>query len=186
MDVIASFAVIGLCGLVAFALYLLMRGNPGGGGGTGGGGGGGETVIVPVMHIEQLDENCEHVVATFKVGTIGEKGLSISRPGAETGDILLSSRVDCAHTVSTQHILIGHDEKGYFLQDNHSKNSTFLDGDPNPVDELDITDGMIVWLGDQPIRFVFRKKFEKKPVQPQPDGGENRHSGGVLRRKHQH
>ena len=111
------------------------------------------TVVPDRLIMEQLNPKTMKSVKEFKVGSIPKEGVSISRPNAEVDDgILLSKATSEAFTVSPHHAVIAEDEKGLFIQDCHSKNNMF-DKDHNKVEELDITDGMIVYLGRQPVRF---------------------------------
>ena len=86
MELIPSLAVICLCGLIAFVLFLFMRGSSlaefarglkdrfGGntkhGHGSGGSRGRGVTMVSTKLIVEQLDEDLRTVIDHFDVGEI--------------------------------------------------------------------------------------------------------------------
>lgn len=174
MDVLSSFVVIALCGVVAFFLYLFSAGklptkppkpnppvvdppppgNPG------------DTVLSPNLKVEQLDASCQNVIESYIISVKENHAWYISRPDAE-GDIVLKKTTsrgrdaDCAYTVSRMHAVIGCDQKGLFIQDNNSTNGMFLFGNSTPQDELPITDKLLITLGDQPIRFSLLSRFAR-------------------------
>ena len=189
MDVMAGMAVIALCALIAFALYMLMRGEKSNNfdtdqpsAGKGIRTGRSPTILVPKFYIEQLSEDGKQTIERFPVCEIRDTGISISRPDATLGDIKLAQQ-QCAYTVSELHALIGWDERGYFLQDNGSANHTYVQGKPDPVHEIDIEDNLVVYLGMQPLRFTFYKRYEvgddRRTETPQ-------FRPAVLRRKENH
>ena len=70
------------------------------------------TRLVSKLSIEQLD-NRGMVVNTFDVNEIPPEGVTISRPGAKLGDVILSEKGgEDAMTVGTEAIVLGEDEKG--------------------------------------------------------------------------
>lgn len=111
------------------------------------------TVLLPVLLMDQLDPRTMKVVKTFKVHDIPSAGVTVSRPNALYGDIYLSDAVNAAYSVSEEHIRIGKDEKGMFIQDNGSSNKLRVLGQNDPVDEVPITDKLVVLLGLQPLCF---------------------------------
>ncbi len=124
----------------------------------------------PVLFfVEQLDpSDPQQVVQTFPVCEIPYDGVTISRPNAQKGTIKLSGQVQCAFTVSQEHIRIGKDDQGLFLQDMR------MDGrvlhNEAPVTDVDITDGLVLILGDQPLRFRVpgrqHRRGQTTPVSP--------------------
>ena len=116
-------------------------------------GGQGETMFLPMLFIDQLDPKTMESVKQFPVCDIPENGVTISRPNASSGGILLSKATREAYTVSANHAKIGMDEDGMFIQDCGSHNKMYAKGSRKAADELEITDGMIVYLGMQPLRF---------------------------------
>lgn len=123
------------------------------------------TYIPKVLTIEQLSEDGRQVIETFDikenmVRMLDLECISISRPGAQ-GDIVLSAGEQCAYTVSEAHILIARDKDAgvlYFWErDGGTTNDTFL-ADGTKVTKGDITDGMLLYLGHQPIRFRIPKR----------------------------
>lgn len=206
MDVIPSLAVICLCGLIAFVLFLFMRGSSIAefarslkdrfGGNHGGGstpvrkpadgtrGGGGFTVVSTKLFVEQLSEDCRSVIKSFSVGEIPAHGVSISRPDAQFGTIKLSDAVNCAYTVSNQHAWIGCDADGFYIQEREggTVNGMFKADGFSRIEEANITDGLILYLGEQPIRFTFPKR---KASHEQEDRNPERpsHQTNIMRRR---
>ena len=108
----------------------------------------------PLLVLEQLNKDMD-VVARFTIPQIPATGVSVSRPGAEEGSIRLSDSLKEACTVSQCHIRIGLDEKGFFFNEkvNGTTNGVYLYSGEK-VCGASIHDGMIVYLGDQAVRFV--------------------------------
>ena len=114
----------------------------------------GETMLLPMLLVDQLNPKTMESVKKFPVCEIPEEGVPISRPNANIDDgILLSKATREAYTVSAHHAVIAMDEDGIFIQDCGSHNKMFEKGRGKAVDELNITDGLIVYLGMQPLRF---------------------------------
>lgn len=133
----------------------------------------GGTMLMPILVIEQLHPHTNEVVKSFPITTIPPEGLTISRPDAGKGTCRLSDEVRSARSVSSEHLIIGRDEKGIFAQDNHSSNGTRIMGREEKVDEVAITDGLILLLGYQPVRFrlnsfkdFFRNMGEEELADP--------------------
>lgn len=215
MDIISQFSVLVMLLIIALAFVLLMMngdsavgkalkdyirrlfgktgkketpagGNDGGRGKTDGG-----TVInfdSTKLYLEQLDMKSKKVTHRFAIEFIPPEGISVSRPDAKTGDILLDPACEEAYSVSERHLLIGEDSKGFFAVDNDSTNHTFVNHDPKPIDEISINDGLILFLGQQPIRFVFPKEpvkewFDEAPYTQAFDQGTiRREKNNILRR----
>ena len=184
MDIIPSLAVICLCGLIAFVLFLFMRGSSiaefarglkdwfGGNGNNPpvpgrkpghGTGGRGRTVVSTKLFVDQLDEDLRDVVDSFPIGEIPKRGVSISRPGAQYGTVKLHDAGHYSHTVSEEHAWIGCDEDGFYLQEREggTTNGMFKEDGFSKIEEISISDGLIVYLGEQPIRFRFPKRKAK-------------------------
>ena len=89
--------------------------------------------------------------------------MSITRPNAVCGTIKLNDTVRCAYTVSEQHAWIGCDADGYYLQEREggTVNGMFKADGISKIEEISISDGLIVYLGEQPIRFRFPKRKAK-------------------------
>ena len=114
----------------------------------------GETMLLPLLFVDQLNPKTMESVKQFPVCEIPEEGVPISRPNANIDDgILLSKATREAYTVSARHAVIAMDEDGIFIQDCGSHNKMFEKGRGKAVDELSVTDGLIVYLGMQPLRF---------------------------------
>lgn len=113
------------------------------------------TVIEEVdeLILEQLSMKTHSVVHRYVIKHIPQEGISISRPNATSGTILLDAACDEAYGVSACHLLIGKDQKGIFARDNHSRGHTYINGQDTPIDCVAITDGLILMLNRQPIRF---------------------------------
>ena len=181
-NIIPGLAVICLCGVIALVLFLFMRGssisefvrnfttkingrndNRDGGSRNGnrGNGGRGCTVVCTKLFVDQLDEySLDSVIASFPIGEISNRGVSISRPGALYGTVKLRDVGHSAYTVSEEHARIGHDEAGFYIQEREdgTTNGMFLGDGITMVKEAAITDGMVLYLGEQPIRFRFPKR----------------------------
>ena len=119
------------------------------------------TRLVSKLSIEQLN-NKGIVVKTFDVNEIPPEGVTVSRPGAKLGDIILSEAGgEDAMTVGTEAIVLGEDEKGMFgkVYDNgREKNKLYL-FDPvanksREVTQFDIANNTLICIGRQWLRFV--------------------------------
>ena len=119
------------------------------------------TRIVSKLCMEQLDKT-GRVVKTFDINEIPDIGVTVSRPGAKQGDVILSELGgEDAMTVGTEGIVIGEDEKGIFgkvFENGHEKNKVYL-YDPvvnksREVTQFDITNNTMVCVGRQWLRFV--------------------------------
>lgn len=116
------------------------------------------TYLMPKLLIDQLDGR--NIVKTFEISRIPEEGIYLSHPSAkrkpEINEIYLANS-STVKTVSTGHIGIGYDSKGYYFTDNDSNNHTYLSGSDKPVHTVSIEDNMMVRMGQQWIRFRFPK-----------------------------
>ena len=128
----------------------------------------GHTLLLPLLLVEQLDPKSMKPVKRFQVRDIPEYGVSVSRPDSAHGDIILADFSEEAFTVSEDHARILRDEDGFFLQDSGSRNLVYVKGSRTPVDEVSIEDGLVVFLGMQPLRFFFPDPFSTGT--PDPDG----------------
>ena len=166
MSILSQVAVLLLLALIVAVFLLMLRyGNSVQSRDSGGkgiskiwngfhrGGRSGETMLLPMLFIDQLDPKTMESVEQFAVCDIPEKGVTISRPNAKSDGILLSKATKEAYTVSRNHAVIAMDDEGMFLQDCGSHNKMFTNGIRKPVEQVDITDGLIVYLGMQPLRF---------------------------------
>ena len=169
MNVLSCLVVIALCGVIAFFLYLFAGGNipeKPRNVGKPAGGQAGVTVISPNLKVEQLDVSCKTVVETFIISVKKNRDWFISRPDGE-GDIILKKTdhfnrdADCAFTVSNRHAVIACDDQGLFIQDNDSSNGMYIWGNFEPQEELAISNGLVIALGDQPIRFTLINRFAR-------------------------
>lgn len=111
------------------------------------------TIIRPNLILEQLGKNRKDVIATFPLHLSRLDNVYISRSSSDGAGVCLKSVGDISQTVSRRHAVIAVDKQGFFIQDNQSANGMYSLGDPEPQEELSIHDGMIVYLGEQPIRF---------------------------------
>lgn len=118
------------------------------------------------LSIEQLLNR--HKTATFPIrfpeADAGENdrfayvsGSMAARMQREKRDVILA-KSDYSATVSDLHLGICSDAEGYFLYDNDSSNGTWAVADGKmtklrPKETFPITDGLVVYLGRQPIRF---------------------------------
>lgn len=121
------------------------------------------------LRVEQLLDHCK--TTSFPIRLDEKKGdgyVYISGPTAsraeceKNGDILLA-RSPYDATVSALHLGIAKDDQGFFLFDNSSTNGTVVVKDDGTMVKLrakepfQITDGLTVYLGRQPIRFIETK-----------------------------
>lgn len=200
MDVIPSLAVICLSGVIAFVLFLFMRGSsvsefarsfktklnhndrPVGSGPVSSSG---RTVVSTKLFVEQLDEDLCTVIEVFPIGEISKHGVSISRPDAEYGTVKLRDVGHCPRTVSEEHARIGFDAEGFYIQEREggTTNHMYLGDGITKVEEASITNGLIIYLGEQPIRFRFPKP---KATHEQDDRDPERpaYQTKIMRRRH--
>lgn len=121
------------------------------------------------LRVEQLLDH--HKTTSFPIRLDGKNGdgyVYISGPTAsraeceKSGDILLA-RSPYDATVSALHLGIAKDDQGFFLFDNCSTNGTVVVKEDGTMVKLrakepfQITDGLTVYLGRQPIRFIETK-----------------------------
>lgn len=121
------------------------------------------------LRVEQLLDH--HKTTSFPIRLDEKKGdgyVYISGPTAsraeceKNGDILLA-RSPYDATVSALHLGIAKDDQGFFLFDNSSTNGTVVVKEDGTMVKLmakapfQITDGLTVYLGRQPIRFIETK-----------------------------
>ena len=121
------------------------------------------------LRVEQLLDH--HKTTSFPIRLDGKNGdgyVYISGPTAsraeceKNGDILLA-RSPYDATVSALHLGIAKDDQGFFLFDNSSTNGTVVVKEDGTMFKLmakapfQITDGLTVYLGRQPIRFIETK-----------------------------
>lgn len=119
------------------------------------------TRLVSKLSMEQLD-NKGRVVKTFDINEIPPEGVTVSRPGAKLGDVILSEAGgEDAMTVGTEAIVLGEDEKGMFgkiFDNGREKNKLYL-YDPvvnksREVTQFDIANNTMICIGRQWLRFV--------------------------------
>lgn len=121
------------------------------------------------LRVEQLLDH--HKTTSFPIRLDGKNGdgyVYISGPTAsraeceKNGDILLA-RSPYDATVSALHLGIAKDDQGFFLFDNSSTNGTVVIKEDGTMVKLrakepfEIYDGLTVYLGRQPIRFIETK-----------------------------
>ena len=101
--------------------------------------------------VEQLTADRKTVYARYDVTIIPGEGVSIGRKKVPGCVIILREGMDCTKTVGAAHARLGHDSKGFFLQncgDGHK-----IGTGEGLAEQVDVRDGTLVWLGQQPIRF---------------------------------
>lgn len=128
------------------------------------------TIMPPILFIDQLHPRSKALIQRFEVKEIPVTGITISRPNAKEGTIKLNNSVDVAFTVSEKHVRIGMDEQGMFIQDQKDTHRMRLAQTKEIIDEVDITDGLTLYVGQQPLRFVI-PKFEDLFENDVSDGG---------------
>ena len=114
----------------------------------------GVTLMPPVLYVEQLHPDTNKVIERFEIHDIPVMGVTISRPDARRGTIKLNPAVRAAYTVSENHVRIGRDAQGMFVQDQKNDGRMRLPRTRAVVEEIDIKDGLILQLGMQPLRFL--------------------------------
>lgn len=155
MNMLSQMAVLLILAVIAFALIKFLSegqtikdppGDPPGGSG--------DTLLPPMLYVDQLDPRTMKLVKRFDLERIPDKGVSISRPNAKQGGIKLDDSIREAFTVSADHCRIGMDDKGIFLQDMRKDGRMYLPKTGKVVDQVDVVDGLVVVVGRQPLRFV--------------------------------
>lgn len=111
----------------------------------------------PKLIVEQLSMKTGKVVHRYSIQELGESGCFISRPTAKEGDILLDPICPEAASVSNCHLFIGEDDQGIYVVDNNSRHGTYVNGIDEPIKGTGVTNGLVLMLGKQPIRFVIPK-----------------------------
>jgi hypothetical protein len=119
----------------------------------------GTTLLPPVLYIDQLDPRTMQLAKRIEVADIPETGLTISRPNAQLGNIKLDGSTREAYSVSQEQVKLGADQFGIFIQDYRKPNRMRHGKTKQIVDEIAITDGLIVYLGLQPLRFTIPDFF---------------------------
>lgn len=104
-----------------------------------------------LITVEQLTADCKEIYATFDVTIIPGAGVCISRMPHSGCVVVLREGMDCTWTVGVPHARLGHDPKGFFLQDCSAEYKLYTD--EGVTEQVDIIDGMVVWLNQQPLRF---------------------------------
>ena len=127
------------------------------------------TGILPVMYLYQLDPDLTEVGKSFALKDTIMEGDSYTISGSKSsnGMIILSNKYQEARFVSTGHATVFRDADGcYYIQDNESSNGMKLPGSAKREQKIKIENGTIVYLGIQPIQFVFADNIGKeKPVE---------------------
>lgn len=145
--------------LVCANSYLIWSGMRRVNSGSGVGGHNEATVIIPYLYMEQLDprnlNKCHRRFNLVKAQLLST-GVAVSRSGGGRGDIFL----DCAYqetlTVGEEHAVVALDEYGCFIQNRHANGMRILRGGTLvQADEIEIEDGTVLYLGEQPVRFSY-------------------------------
>jgi hypothetical protein len=110
--------------------------------------------------MEQLDDYGKPL-KVFEISQIPEKGLSIGC-AADCDFQVTGSRF-----VGRHHAVIGQDEKGLFIQDCNSTNGIF-DENQKKVKQMDIKDGMFMYLANVRVRFRTVNPFTNKVRKENP------------------
>ena len=160
------------------------------------------------LRVEQLLDH--HKTTSFPIRLDGKNGdgyVYVSGPTAsasraeceKNGDILLAKSPYYA-TVSALHLGIAKDDQGFFLFDNSSTNGTVVVKEDGTMVKLmakapfQITDGLTVYLGSQPIRFIetkiglptFDDGWGGRAKGPAADGSTRVDFGGGAKRERTH
>lgn len=158
------------------------------------------------LRVEQLLDH--HKTTSFPIRLDEKKGdgyVYISGPTAsraeceKNGDILLA-RSPYDATVSALHLGIAKDDQGFFLFDNSSTNGTVVIKDDGTMVKLmakapfPITDGLTVYLGRQPVRFIetklglptFNDEWGSRAKGSAADGSTRVDFGGGAKRERTH
>ena len=127
----------------------------------------------PKLIVEQLSMKTGKVVHRYSIQELGESGCYISRPTAKEGDILLDPICPEAASVSSCHLFIGEDEQGIYVVDNNSRLGTYVNGIDEPIKGTAVTNGLVLMLGKQPIRFVIPKPPKRRWFREAPATAEH-------------
>jgi len=76
--------------------------------------------------------------------------------------------------VSRRHAVIARDDQGYFLQDAGSTTHTYIEGTTEPIDEINLSHGLRLYLGDAKIMFKYSDPFTTRNDTREDDGGVHR------------
>lgn len=124
----------------------------------------GATMLPPILYIDQLDPATMRQIKRFELTDIPTTGASISRPNAPSGTIKLDGSVREAYSVSANHARIGMDDQGLFIQDQKGTRRMRHGKTKQVIDEIEITNGLIIYLGLQPLRFVIPDFWSTTPA----------------------
>ena len=132
------------------------------------------TVLYSLEELRVVQLLDHHKTTSFPIRLDGKNGdgyVYVSGPTAsasraeceKNGDILLAKSPYYA-TVSALHLGIAKDDQGFFLFDNSSTNGTVVVNEEGttvkltPKQPYPISDGLVCYLGAQPIRFMETKR----------------------------
>lgn len=117
------------------------------------------TGFVPILIIDQITQK-GMVLDSFEIQNIPESGITISRPGAEEGDIFLSDKSKDASSIGTEGIIIGKDDQGIFgkvYENGHKKNKLYIyekaTNEMIETKQFDISNGTVICMGSQWLKF---------------------------------
>ena len=161
MEFVPFLVLIMLIAVLCLAFMRLFSSNlPGEGGRSGSGP---STKLMPYLYLEQLDPETMKAYKRFSMDEfqLEDSGFTVSGSVFRTGDIRLSGKFEQAEGVSCEHITIWKDDKGCFVVDNGSSNGTRFPESRERIERADIEHGMVLYLGPQPVRFVFAKQEGK-------------------------
>lgn len=118
----------------------------------------GGTGILPSMYMYQLDPGTMREGECFVMNdqVLNGDGYTISGSHAKRGALRLSGKYQEARYVSEEAATVFKDTDGcYYIQDNDSRNGMKLPDSRDHIKKIQIDNRMVVYLGIQPIKFVF-------------------------------
>ena len=107
------------------------------------------TYIMPSWEIQLLNDRGE-TVKKKPISFLPGKGFYIG--SSEECDFVIKSPF-----ISSKHAIIAEDENGYFIKDLNSKNKIRVENEV--VEEIDLRDGMLLYLANIPCRIVKEDPF---------------------------
>lgn len=118
--------------------------------------------IVPTLYMAQLDKRSSSPTMKFELNDVvmcSEEGYAVYGSRADQiprNGLKLSSKCPEAEYVDPAgHAVIFKDEGVYYIENKSKSNGMRLSGCVELLDKVAIVDGMVVYLGLQPVQFLF-------------------------------
>ena len=117
--------------------------------------------IMPDLYMDQLDSKADRYINRFELneGVLSsEDGYVVYGCGAgvvpENG-LKLHHCAEAEYVDAEGHAVIFKDGDGYYIQNKNDENGMRLSGHEERIERVAIEDGMVLFFGMQPIRFLF-------------------------------